>query len=397
MRLGERRVRRTVSRGPTAHSPRFARARSADRGDEGASTGGVFTLTHACDDARRCRPRTPPQIARYIRSEVDAGRRKFSDFLILTRKKKDRIAPYASALEALNIPIEVSGAGAFGESAEVAALTVLLRALADPQDQLTLVNVLRGPLFGISDPELFEFKQAGGWFSIFAAAIRRASAVSRIERRSPLIGASRDALAALRQYYRWTRMLPAGAALDKILEHTGYLALAATTPGGVEAGDLLHAVDRVRQVLEDGGNLADAADALAADSEASNEVESLPLEPGRTDVVRLMNLHKAKGLEADVVFLADPCGGMKPRVDVHIKRDGAKALGWFKVEKKSEGSFAAKLLGRARRLGAAQGGGGAVPRSRGEPAALRRRHPRARDAGRQPLDRPRRAVRRGVC
>ena len=141
-------------------------------------------------------------------------------------------------------------------------------------------------------------------------------------------------------------MLPAGAALDKILEHTGYLALAATTPGGVEAGDLLHAVDRVRQVLEDGGNLADAADALAADSEASNEVESLPLEPGRSDVVRLMNLHKAKGLEADVVFLADPCGGMRRRVDVHIKRDGEQALGWFKVEKKSEGSFAPKLLGQ---------------------------------------------------
>ena len=107
-------------------------------------------------------------IARYIRAEVDAGRRKFSDFLILTRKKKDRIAPYAAALEALNIPIEVSGAGAFGESAEVAALTVLLRALADPQDHLSLVAVLRGPLFGISDPELFAYKQAGGWFSIFA-------------------------------------------------------------------------------------------------------------------------------------------------------------------------------------------------------------------------------------
>ena len=56
---------------------------------------------------------------------MDAGRRKYSDFLILTRKKRDRIAPYASALEALNIPIEVSGAGAFGESPEVAALTVL--------------------------------------------------------------------------------------------------------------------------------------------------------------------------------------------------------------------------------------------------------------------------------
>ena len=28
--------------------------------------------------------------------------------------------------------------------------------------------MLRGPLFGISDPELFEYKQSGGWFSIFA-------------------------------------------------------------------------------------------------------------------------------------------------------------------------------------------------------------------------------------
>ena len=118
-------------------------------------------------------------------------------------------------------------------------------------------------------------------------------------------------------------MLPAGAAIDRILEHAGYLALASTTPGGVEAGDLLHALDRVRQVAEDGGSLGDAADALSADSEASNEVESLPLEPGRTDVVRLMNLHKAKGLEADVVFLADPCGGFKPQASTRTSNERA--------------------------------------------------------------------------
>ena len=105
-------------------------------------------------------------------------------------------------------------------------------------------------------------------------------------------------------------MLPAGAALERILEHTGYLALAATTTGGVEAGDLLHAIDRVRQVAEEGKSLAAAASALEEDREAASEVESLPLEPGQSDVVRVMNLHKAKGLEAPVVFLADPCGGL---------------------------------------------------------------------------------------
>jgi ATP-dependent helicase/nuclease subunit A len=139
------------------------------------ASGGVFTITHTCPHYRDVPAEDAAKIARYIKSEVDAGRRKYSDFLILTRKKKARIAPYATALEQLNIPIEVSGAGAFGQSAEVETLTILLRALADPQDPLPLLAVLRGPLFGISDPELFAFKQAGGWFSIFAGTIRKAN------------------------------------------------------------------------------------------------------------------------------------------------------------------------------------------------------------------------------
>jgi len=369
---------------PTAHSPRFAALDAADLARASRSAGldaadlgrdsrsaglqpcpdrGVFTLTYACDRGEVIQ-QDAERIASYIRSEVDAKRRNFSDFLILTRKKRDRIVPYAHALEALNIPIEVSGAGAFGKSAEVEALTVLLRALADPQDALSLVAVLRGPLFGMSDRELFAFKQSGGWFSLFAATddadnpgpdpgsvrlqpdqINARPDPSSVRLQPDPNPAVREALAALRTYYRWTRVLPAAAALDRILEHTGYLALAATTPGGVEAGDVVHAVDRVRQVVEDGGSLADAADALEADREATNEVESLPLEPGRTDVVRVMNLHKAKGLEADVVFLADPNGGFGPRVDVHIERRELKAQGWFQVVRKSEGSYASKLLG----------------------------------------------------
>ncbi|MEO8660738.1 MAG: UvrD-helicase domain-containing protein [Bryobacteraceae bacterium] len=319
---------------PTPHSPRFA---ALDANDESSLTGGVFTITHTCDRSEALEL-DAAKIATYIRSEVDAGRRKFSDFLILTRKKRDRIGAYATALESNNIPVEISGAGAFGDSAEVQTLTVLLRAIADPQDSLSLVAVLRGPLFGVSDRELFAFRSSGGWFSIF----QDANGVAGPQPSQSVYAA----LSALRQYYRWSRILPAAAALERILEHTGYLALAATTPDGVEAGDLLHAIDRVRVVVEDGGSLADAASALEADTEDSNEVESLPLEPGRTDVTRVMNLHKAKGLEADVVFLADPCGGFAPRVDVHIERQGLKAFGWFEIVRKSETSYASKLLGQ---------------------------------------------------
>jgi len=75
----------------------------------------------------------------------------------------------------------------------------------------------------------------------------------------------------------------------------------------------------------------DAAAALEDDAEESSEVESLPLEPGRGDVVRLMNLHKAKGLEAPVVFLADPCGGVGRWADVRIIREGINARGYFQL------------------------------------------------------------------
>ena len=310
---------------PTPQSPGFA-GLSAVRDPE--KRAGVFNLTipsdvHNGDVAAH----EAANIARYIRTEVDAGHRTWGDFLILTRKRRARLLPYVQALEALQIPMEVSGAGAFAESKEVQHLALLIRALSDPQDSVALVGVLRGPLFGISDQQLFAWKQAGGWFSVFAEEPDLARGFS------PAIPHVAATFKTLSEYFRWTRILPAGPAIEKILEHSGYLALAATTPDGVEAGDLLHAIDRVRQVAETGGSLADAAASLEADAEAVGEVESLPLEPGRTDVVRVMNLHKAKGLEAAVVFLADPTGAPRRGVSRRIMRDGQVARGWFSIER----------------------------------------------------------------
>jgi ATP-dependent helicase/nuclease subunit A len=285
---------------------------------------GAYTLTvDSTVDSGDVPAEEAARIARFIRSEVDAGHRTWGDYLILTRKRSGRLLPYVRALEDLQIPMEVSGAGAFAESLEVQDVALLLRALGDPQDAVALVGVLRGRLFGISDPQLFEWKQAGGWFSIFADR-------DTAKLRGHPVG---QALQTLSMWFRWTHVLPIAAAIERILEDSGYLALAATTPAGVQAGDLLHAVDRVRQIAERGGGLADAADALEADLESVGDVESLPLEPGRTDVVRAMNLHKAKGLEAPVVFLADPCAWLYGGVNRRIVREGATARGWFAIQK----------------------------------------------------------------
>jgi ATP-dependent helicase/nuclease subunit A len=344
----------------TQHAPAFepldafredAFRQDVFRQDVGAMPFGVCTLTvPAMVDEKQIGEHEAESIARYIRDGVAAGRRKFGDFLLLTRKKKP-LATYARVLERHHVPVEVSGAGAFGESEEVRALAVLLRALADPQDAVSLVGALRGPFFGLSDPELFDHVHAGGRLWLFDgidADRDSPDPVPVVRGFSPADsgeGGHRDgrdhaggpvarALASLREMHRWTRLLPPAAAVERILERTGYLALAATIEGGAGAGDLLQAIDRIRQVVGEGGTLMDAVEMLEEDAEDSSEIDSLPLEPGRTDVVRLMNLHKAKGLEAPVVFLADPCGGFNSWPDVRIVRAGRRADGYLQVRVK---------------------------------------------------------------
>jgi ATP-dependent helicase/nuclease subunit A len=331
----------------TQHSPEFAPLNAYRETASGPALAVLTTpelgaAASGDEDTQAMRVATAEasRIAQYIRAEVESKLRTYGDFLILTRKRKG-LRAYARALEALQVPIEVSGAGAFGESKEVRELALLAAALADPQDAVALVGVLRGPLFGASDRDLFAFRQVGGYFSIFSDAGSKGAGSS--DPAEPTSVAR--ALESLRRWHRWTRVLPAGAAFERILDDSGFLALAATTPGGVEAGDLLHAVDRVRALLESGLTLADASDALLAwtglDDDGpgeSAEVDSLPLQPGRPDVVRLMNLHKAKGLEAAVVFLADPLGGFESHVDVRIVRSaGAGAVGYFEILKDSKG------------------------------------------------------------
>lgn len=284
-------------------------------------------------------------ITRFIRHAVDSGRpieggsqdapgprpARFGDFLILTRRKKN-VAAYAAALEALGIPCEVGGGGAFADAGPVAALRSLLQALADPEDAVTLVGLLRGPLFGLSDDELYRHRAAGFWLRL---PMRRgggqAEDAEGTEAPPPVSGEPRvrEVLASLGEWYVWTREMPLGAAVERILDTSGLLAWAAAGDAGqTAAGNLLKAVDRVRAVRQEGGGLAQAAESLRVDLE-SEALEAQPLEPGRRDVVRVMNLHKAKGLEAPVVFLADSLTGVRPRVDIRILRGEGRPQGYF--------------------------------------------------------------------
>jgi ATP-dependent helicase/nuclease subunit A len=260
-------------------------------------------------------------VATYIRGEIEAGSRRPGDFLVLTRKKAN-LARYAAALEEMHVPFEASGSEAFSGSAAVNDLRSLLYALCHPDDGPALLGVLRGPLLGLSDEELFVFHQADGRLLLMAPA--------ESQPESPVA----EGIASLCEMFHWTRVLPAGAAVEKILERTGLLARAAAESfAGGEAGKLIFAVDCLRAVAEQGASLAEAVDVLESRLGAG-ESDAPALEPGRRDVVRVMNLHKAKGLEAQVVFLADPLSGVEPRAEVRVIREAGRSTGFLRVTRK---------------------------------------------------------------
>ncbi|MGE3841474.1 MAG: UvrD-helicase domain-containing protein, partial [Vicinamibacterales bacterium] len=224
------------------------------------------------------------RIAAWIRGAVEQGGRGFGDFLVLTRNRP-RLKQYAQIFEREGIPVEVSGAGSFGGSSEVDTLRQLLMAFADPMDTPALVGVLRGPLFGLSDVDLFRFRQTGGRLDLSVRLDEESASIpdgtsDRAADEVRSIAACVDALRLLNRLFRRTRRLPLGAALEHVFEHTGLLAWAASTPSGAGAGDLLQALDRVRQLAERGGGWADAVAMLSDDAPEASDVEALPLEPG---------------------------------------------------------------------------------------------------------------------
>jgi ATP-dependent helicase/nuclease subunit A len=261
------------------------------------------------------------RIASWVARRIEAGERTAGDFLLLTRRKKF-LSRYARALEARNIPVQVTGAG-LGIEMELDELRLLLRALCDPGDPTLTTAVLVGLFFGIDYEELAQHVlDRGGWIGFVHVADTPAT---RVE----------EALALLHEFWRLSQQESADIVVARIVDRLGLLPFAAAGElGESRAGALLYILDAVRKAALNGN--ASLAGALAAiEAALESEEAEAPLEPGRRNVVRLMNLHQAKGLEAPVVILAEPFGRNQREPVLHIARDAAgSAIGRTLVGRK---------------------------------------------------------------
>lgn len=261
-------------------------------------------------------------IAKYIRKMLDSKRAKPNDFMVLTRYNSN-LKDYANKLEEYGIPVITTGEVPLREDEEMQALAHLMKALAMPTNSLYVTAVLRGPFFGISDRILYELSKHCQKITLF---ISIPETMAESDRRL-----LEQTFAKLKQYYRWrTQDLPT-AALEKIIHDIGILPMfLGLKKSKRDFTRLYQVIERLRAYEANGNSEFHLVCDRLFEMIQEETIEEMTL-PNEQNAVSVMNVHKSKGLEANIVFLAQPNKFVdtKNRILQHIKRDQDQSIGYF--------------------------------------------------------------------
>jgi ATP-dependent exoDNAse (exonuclease V) beta subunit len=210
---------------------------------------------------------------------------------------EDVTQPYVRALEARGVAHVLVGGKTFHDREEVEAVRAALAAVEWPDEELSVFATLRGPLFSIGDEELLEWKQRFHAFHPF-----RVTADPYPAHLQPIA----DALRLLRRLHRRRNYRPAADTLQELIAATrAHVGLVLRTGGDQALANVLHIAELARQYEASGGlSFRGFVDELRLASETAQAAEAPILEEG-SDGVRIMTVHKAKGLEFPIVVLAD--------------------------------------------------------------------------------------------
>ena len=210
---------------------------------------------------------------------------------------------YVEALEARGVRHLLVGGKTFHNREEIETIRAALTAIEWPDDQLSVFATLRGALFAIGDEELLEYHHLGGRFHPFRIPPTLPDRLAHV----------RDALGQLALLHTHRNRRPAADTITALLDHTRAHVGFVLRPGGEQAlANVLHVAELARQYEMEGGmSFRGFVDTLQARSAAAQAAEAPILEEG-SDGVRLMTVHKAKGLEFPVVILADMTARLTP-------------------------------------------------------------------------------------
>ena len=282
------------------------RAGASYPGDDVLPELAVLELPGADDDAP-----TPEKAAleadyaaRRIRALIDGGTpvwengaerpAHYGDVVILLRSANSIGPVYRTALEAHGIPVSAETSGGFYTSEEVSVLRSLLAVIDNPHQDVPLIAALRSPLFGLTADDLAAVRTCDREHDFYTAVTLAA------ETRDDC----RDFLDVLARYRALSIELPLSEFLWHVVDDRAVMALTSAMPDGeLRRRNVLLLLDLAQQFEQTGARGLHRF-LLWMQRQETEGVE--PAAPGgESRSVRILSIHKSKGLEFPFVFLCD--------------------------------------------------------------------------------------------
>ncbi len=230
---------------------------------------------------------------------------KWRDIVILLRSVQDKAMILSEALRTADIPVYASVESGYFQETEVRIMISLLQIIDNPQQDIPLTAVLYSPIVGLTAEELARIRMVNPAGNMYQALIVAMASACRLKKE--LKQKVADFLQKLCDWRNYARLHSVPELIWLLLDDTGYYDyVGGMNEGQVRQANLRALYDRastyeqtafrglfrflqfIRKMQNTGNDLA------VARSLGESE-----------DVVRIMSIHKSKGLEFPVVILAD--------------------------------------------------------------------------------------------
>ncbi len=233
---------------------------------------------------------------------------RYSDIAILIRAAKDKLNVFEELLPEYGIPFVADTDESYFQTPEVSTVLSLLRAMNNPFDDISLAAAMRSPIFLFTSDELARIRIGRTEMALIESVREKSADSDELGKKCAML------ISRLEQYRLMAVNVPVNILLQRLYEETGFMSVAAAMDNGeLRCANLRLLEDYARRYEKTSFkglyNFVLFIDKMQAQrSEPTGSAKAID-----SNAVRIVTIHKSKGLEYPVCFIANSSVTFKHR------------------------------------------------------------------------------------
>ena len=227
---------------------------------------------------------------------------KYKDIAILLRSTKDKASIYEQEIMNLGMPVFSDSNQEYLDSIEIQTIMSLLKIIDNPMQDIPLVTVLRSNIGGFTDNELVEIRLSDKYDNFYNCMLK-----AKVDVKPELRQKIENFLNNIEKWRKEQEYLALDELIWKIYSDTGYYNYVGLMPNGnLRQANLKMLFERAKKYetasFKGLYNFINFIDKLKTNS---GDMGAAKIIGENDDVIRIMSIHKSKGLEFPIVFLVN--------------------------------------------------------------------------------------------